>query len=162
MIAIIAILTVAFLPGALRAPARARDAGRIKAVADIQAAIEGYIAGHNGTFPTLGTNDAASTGVIANPPVASSLLTTLGMNAVYSTGSNSTYYYYYSPAVVGSPAVPAFYAVGFVPETIATVNSTANIGGFGGGNNPRTWFTTAPSAAAPASATSMYVVTGPI
>lgn len=51
VIAIIAILTVAFLPGALKAPAKARDAQRQKAVRDIQAAVESYIAEHSGTVP---------------------------------------------------------------------------------------------------------------
>ncbi|MBI4994288.1 prepilin-type N-terminal cleavage/methylation domain-containing protein [Candidatus Peregrinibacteria bacterium] len=57
VIAIIAILTVAFLPGALKAPAKARDAGRIKSVNDIASALESYAAEHNGTIPTPdGTN----------------------------------------------------------------------------------------------------------
>lgn len=52
VIAIIAILTVAFLPGALKAPAKARDAGRVKAINDIVAALESYTAEHNNTYPT--------------------------------------------------------------------------------------------------------------
>ncbi|MBI2638253.1 prepilin-type N-terminal cleavage/methylation domain-containing protein [Candidatus Peregrinibacteria bacterium] len=56
VIAIIAILTVAFLPGALKAPAKARDAQRQKAVRDIQAAVESYIAEHSGTIPLHGAN----------------------------------------------------------------------------------------------------------
>lgn len=51
VIAIIGILTVAFLPGALKAPAKARDAQRQKAVRDIQAVVESYIVEHSGTIP---------------------------------------------------------------------------------------------------------------
>lgn len=51
VIAIIAILTVAFLPGALKAPAKARDAGRVKAINDIAATLESYAAEHNNTYP---------------------------------------------------------------------------------------------------------------
>lgn len=49
VIAIIAILSVAFLPSALKAPAKARDAGRMKNVRDIQASVESYAATHQGT-----------------------------------------------------------------------------------------------------------------
>lgn len=51
VIAIIAILTVAFLPGALKAPARARDAGKVKKVQDIVAAVEAYNA-QKMSYPT--------------------------------------------------------------------------------------------------------------
>lgn len=51
VIAIIAILTVAFLPGALRAPAKARDAQSIKTVNDIAAAVEAYMTDRNGVLP---------------------------------------------------------------------------------------------------------------
>ncbi len=55
VIAIIAILTVAFLPGALKAPAKARDAGRVKAINDIAAALESYSAEHNSVYPAGAT-----------------------------------------------------------------------------------------------------------
>jgi len=42
VIGVIAVLTVAFLPNALSAPAKARDAGRIKSINDIAASIETY------------------------------------------------------------------------------------------------------------------------
>lgn len=51
VIAIIAILTVAFLPGALKAPAKARDAGRIKAINDIATVLDSYAAEKGGSYP---------------------------------------------------------------------------------------------------------------
>lgn len=51
VIAIIAVLTVAFLPGALKAPAKARDAGRVKTVNDIAGAVESYASEHLGKVP---------------------------------------------------------------------------------------------------------------
>lgn len=55
VIAIIAILTVAFLPNALNAPKKARDAVRIKKVQDIQTAVEAYVA-ENSKLPTDAAN----------------------------------------------------------------------------------------------------------
>ena len=51
VIAIIAILTVAFLPGALKAPAKARDAGRVKSINDIAAVLEAYSSEKGGVYP---------------------------------------------------------------------------------------------------------------
>ena len=50
VIGVISVLTVAFLPNALSAPAKARDAGRIKTVNDIAAALETY-RGSTGQLP---------------------------------------------------------------------------------------------------------------
>ena len=147
VIAIIAILTVAFLPGALRAPARARDAGRIKAVADIQAAIEGYIAGRNGTYPTVIAGDGHVAGT--------TLETALGIGGLYSAPPpiNSAYYYYNGG--------PDFYAVGFVPENTANANSAAVTAWFGPGTGCGGG-ATCTRALFSLSGSGMYVVTGPI
>ena len=50
VIAILGILGVAFVPNILKAPAKARDAVRVKKVQDLHTAIEAYYAEH-GSFP---------------------------------------------------------------------------------------------------------------
>lgn len=132
VIAIIAILTVAFLPGALQAPAKARDAGRQKAVRDISAAVEAYIAENNGTIPSADVSNCfISSLVIAsnfNPlpidpkPQTVAANTSCGnaaANAGSSTPGANKYLYMTRPAGVS----PTYYVVGARLEIRASGNT---------------------------------------
>lgn len=113
VIAIIAILTVAFLPGALKAPARARDAGKIKTTQDIAAALEGYYNLHNNTYPATA---AADNGCLTGAMVSSLGLSFPPSVNVTQVAADCSYHYW-------ANAANTFYAVGFVPENLATATS---------------------------------------
>lgn len=148
VIAIIAILTVAFLPNALKAPARARDAGKVKTVQDIAAALEGYYNSHSNTYPAPDTSGCLvfatvdTLGLAFQPTVVN----------MTNTATDCTYHYW---ANTGATPANTTYAVGFSPENKATANSAAVIATFQTPNNVASPFS-------PTNGTTMYVVRGPL
>ncbi|MEK7524535.1 MAG: prepilin-type N-terminal cleavage/methylation domain-containing protein [Patescibacteria group bacterium] len=112
VIAIIAILTVAFLPSALKAPARARDAGNVKLLNDIASAVETYKASTT-AYPST---------VVAGA-VDAPLLAKLGVTLP--AGAPTIYYCSTTPAAAGGS-----YRLGFVPQVTSNVNSGWNIAKF--------------------------------
>lgn len=111
VIAIIAILTVAFLPGALKAPARARDAGKIKKVQDVVATLEAYNA-QKMSYPT----DTQKNGCLSSD-VTKVLNTDLPADTVgLSKCTGAANFYYYTDGVT-------FYTVGVQLETVASANA---------------------------------------
>lgn len=131
VIAIIAILTVAFLPGALKAPAKARDAQRVKAVNDVAAVLESYAAEHNGTLPAnnaiadfcLTVVDTKDTGIMAsyfpNKKFPSDPKST-GLGACNTLGQESAYFY---------RKIDSNYIVGAIMEVQASGNTSATYDG---------------------------------
>ncbi|GEM_PF-874372 len=120
VIAIIAILTVAFLPGALKAPAKARDAQRQKAVYDISAALESYIAEHNGTIPASdATNCFLSTNIAAgnfNPLPVDPRPQGTGSCVAAVAANNNKYFY---------RATATFYVIAALVEVRGSGNTCA-------------------------------------
>lgn len=127
VIAIIAILTVAFLPGALKAPAKARDAGRVKAINDIAAALESYSAEHNGKLP--GSSSPYCLIVDTDLSVLASYFPNNTFpvdpkptgNGACSSAVNKNAYFYKN---IGSNYT--YYIVGAVMEVQASANSSVN------------------------------------
>lgn len=124
VIAIIAILAVAFVPNALRAPAKARDAARVSKVGDIQTAVEAYIS-EKGTIPTSDASKclvvAVATTLSVDLPVDPSKLNSCG-GAV---GTNDDKYYYRSSGT----GAAGFYIIGALVEISTSANSTQALGG---------------------------------
>ncbi len=131
VIAIIAILTVAFLPNALKAPAKARDAVKIKKVQDIQTAVEAYTA-ERGTPPASAAStpfcllkvQADSMGI--ETPLDSSKSkscnsTDTAASAAIDTAGANKYFYRYN-------ATNKYYIVGAVMEVTTGANSDATMG----------------------------------
>lgn len=137
VIAIIAILTVAFLPGALKAPAKARDAGRVKAINDIAAALDSYSAEHNGNLPDHNNTDK---GCLVKP--ATGDLTILASYFPNNTFPTDT-----KPVGNGACDIEANkgayfyrkednnYIVGAIMEIQASGNTNADIGSMGVGED---------------------------
>lgn len=135
VIAIIAILTVAFLPNVLKAPAKARDATRLKQVNDIVSAIEVY-ATEKGEPP-----DSAAASPFCFTQAMADII---GINLPKdSKGSGSCdpddanknlFYYRYNEAVD-----PKFYIIAAKLESNSQANTgatkTLNAGGGAGGFN---------------------------
>lgn len=139
VIAIIAILTVAFLPNALRAPAKARDAVRVKKVQDIQTGIEAYIAERGvapdsvASFCFLST--IASTVGIDTPLDNSKLKscddTDNAASAAPGVVGANKYFYRYNAGDIA--AGTRYYIVGARVEVSASANSTAARGDLAAG-----------------------------
>lgn len=132
VIAIIGILTVAFLPNALNAPKKARDAGKIKGIQDVKAAVEAIYYSTN-KFP------AQSTSGLVNDTVDSNLQISV---------ANDTYYYC---------TRTGFYAIGATMEHTPNANSKAGTSDF---TDTDTDCALAYMTGTSTSMT-MYVVTGP-
>jgi len=147
VIAIIAILSVAFLPSALKAPAKARDAGRMKNTRDIQAAVESYAASHPGANPY---------GTFLSGAVDSTMGNKIGWTLPADT--SSTYYYGFN--VTG----PVYY-IGVKLENESSANNVVCVdmttppGPFTGTMPNQT--TALPCTGLPAS-TPMYILKGPM
>ena len=127
VIAIIAILTVAFLPGALKAPAKARDAQRIKNVEDIVAVLESYAAEHNGSYPIQATLGTCLNEVDANLKVLASYfggdkfpLDPSLLGSCSSTDGSKGFFYYKYDASKG------FYVVAAKIEVAASANTSSD------------------------------------
>lgn len=113
VIAIIAILTVAFLPGALKAPARARDAGKIKKVQDIVAAVEAYNA-QKSTYPSSET-----TGCLIQTQATAMNIDLPSDSVKLGECTDKSNYYYFVPAAPNNN----FYVVGVAMETSNAANT---------------------------------------
>lgn len=140
VIAIIAILTLAFLPNVLRAPAKARDAIRIKQVSDIANAVEVY-ATERGNPPDEGGSfcfgDTLANALGISIPKDSKNLNSCNGGA----GDVDKFYYRYTEA-----ANPVFYIVGARLEASSGANTWAgfvNGGGTGAASGPPTSVTCA-------------------
>ena len=141
VIAIIAILTVAFLPGALRAPARARDGGRQKAVHDIQGAVEAYIAGHGGTIPPMSsTTHCFDSGVPASGGVAP----VAPPGAFGACGANQYWYISGAWGDTGSNTTRVRYAIAAAVELRPSANYGYGTNGLGGLNGQNTFISSWP------------------
>lgn len=124
VIAIIAILTVAFLPGALKAPAKARDAQRIKAVNDIAAVLDSYAAEHSGKLP------GSANPYCLDPTIQNILLSyfpndtfpsdpkPVGNGACNSSSNKNAYFF------KNTGSSYTYYIVGAVMEVRASANSS--------------------------------------
>lgn len=137
VIAIIAILTMAFLPNLLKAPAKARDAVRLKTVANIQNAVEAYIA-EKGKIPippptsspwNLYQNDNSELPCFHDRLGGSDILnitipydpSSIGSCTSASTGIKKYYYYYYK---INTPSpLQRYYVVGSKLETAGLANT---------------------------------------
>jgi prepilin-type N-terminal cleavage/methylation domain-containing protein len=131
VIAIIAILTVAFLPGALKAPAKARDAGKIKTVNDIAIAVESWMA-EKGTPPTSHVSYCLKAGV-APAGVPAAFLTSFKEGVLVDKQKQKScvdaggvagvdddkYFYYYKGG-----ATPPFYVVAVRVELGSSANTS--------------------------------------
>lgn len=119
VIAIIAILTVAFLPGALKAPAKARDAGRIKIVRDIQAAVEAYIAENNGVIPLQLASGCFNTGLAP----AGSFGTVIPTDTRPPTGACGAGLYWYRTLPATGAGTVTQYAIAAAVELSSSANT---------------------------------------
>lgn len=121
VIAIIAILTVAFLPNALNAPKKARDAVRIKKVQDIQTAIEAFVA-EKSKLPEANANNCF-TDTIAGKLGMSGVKDDSKLNSCSNAGDIDKYYYKSDP----DNADPAMrhYIIGAIVEVKSNANTTA-------------------------------------
>jgi len=125
VIAIIAILTLAFLPNVLRAPAKARDAIRLKQVSDIANAVEVYATEKgnppaseiaSGAVNCFTLSVATTLGVVV--PTDQKNLDSCGAGAG-SANADKLYYRYVSTVT------PPFYIVGAKLEASSAANTWA-------------------------------------
>jgi len=127
VIAIIAILAVAFVPNALKAPAKARDVVRIKKIQDVQTAVESHLAetgqmvASNVSF-CLTNMEALPMGLDAAPNDSSEL------NSCEKAGSEGDYFY--RAVTVGADR---FYIIGAKVEVPTSGNTRAVISDAGDG-----------------------------
>lgn len=120
VIAILGILGVAFVPNILKAPAKARDAVRVKNVQDIHTAVEAYYA-QTGKLPAANVNHCVDGG----------MATLLGMkkptdpNDLGSCGTAGEYYYaaFNAQGVSVNDASGKTYVVGAMVEVPANANT---------------------------------------
>lgn len=125
VIAIIAILTVALLPSVLKAPAKARDAVRIKKVNDIQTAVEASYA-QKGVIPPIASGDSSP--CFGSSTAASLEMTMpidpagLGSCADLPVANKDKYFY-----KVDSSSPAKFYIIGAKVEVPASGNSSKNL-----------------------------------
>lgn len=127
VIAILGILGVAFVPNILKAPAKARDAVRVKKVQDVYTAIEAYYAEH-GTLPV------DENGIEINGPcLTNTLAVVVGMqsepidpnkkNSCHTAGSEDKYLYMIYHVNVNG-LLQKRYLVGALTEVPTSANST--------------------------------------
>lgn len=93
VIAIIAILTVAFLPNALNAPKKARDAGRVKTLYNMQAALESIIATGK-PLPNSVTNGTGGNAAAVGGVITTAFVEALGLGSTTITDITGSEYYY--------------------------------------------------------------------
>lgn len=115
VIAIIAILTISFLPTALKAPSRARDAGRQESVLKIQAAVEAYAAQRAG-YPATETAAAncfteITAGLVGIDPLPRD---TASLNSCSNAGNENKFYY---------RSGPGYYIIAAIVENDASSNA---------------------------------------
>ncbi|MEK9132915.1 MAG: prepilin-type N-terminal cleavage/methylation domain-containing protein [Patescibacteria group bacterium] len=160
VIAIIAILTVAFLPGALKAPAKARDAGKIKTVNDIVILVESWMA-------EKGTPPASSAGVpycLEPAKVPPAFLTSFKetptdkqkLGSCSAPADTEYFFYKYLAPAASAP----FYVVAARVELGASANSSATralLEGAATGDAAKAFITNGI-----ASATPYYMAVGPM
>ena len=139
VIAIIAILAVAFVPNALKAPAKARDVVRIKRVQDVQTAVESHLAETGQIVASDGGNclDAAAVTMgLDSAPTDSALLNSCE-SQVNPVNSGA---YYYRSVTAGAER---FYIIAAKVEVATSGNSKASAAaapaqGFASLNTPAT------------------------
>jgi len=168
VIAIIAILTVAFLPGALKAPAKARDAGKIKTVNDISIAVESWMA-EKGTPPaSAGAAPYCLKGVLAGGSVPDAFLSSfkdgaptdkqkLGSCSAVAADMGYFFYRYNAPA-----ASKPYYVVAVIVELGASANSNAELDDLVGANTMADAKALMPANAVADVETPYYMVVGPM
>ncbi len=132
VIAILGILGVAFVPNILKAPAKARDAVRVKKVQDLHTAIEAYYAEH-GSLPKIAAADAD---VYPGPCATDALATAVGMQSApvdpnglgsCGDGADAKGQYLYNVYKVGDEVHYVVAAKTEVPTSANTTLTTANL-----------------------------------